>query len=203
MAESFYKLSNAEFVIWMKNMVETIGANIADTGLEQTLLDESTALNTNLTENLVERRNLEDALAGKNEEIKFNRRAANKKASLIQGALKINTSIPDSLIEQSGFNVDDRTKSQTAPNPPADLVVTGTSDGSNRLKWKRAGNRHGILFAIEAKIGSSAEWILVDVVTTSKYIHKNQTPGVKIQYRIRARRGNTETTSSNVAVVYE
>jgi hypothetical protein len=82
------------------------------------------------------------------------------------------------------------------------LVATGTSDGTNSLKWNRSGNRQGTTFIIEAKIGDSNVWTMIDAVTNSTYKHKNQTPGVKVQYRVRAKRGDFESGYTNVAVVY-
>ena len=43
---------------------------------------------------------------------------------------------------------------------------------------------------------------IIDVVTSSAYDHTNQTPGVKSQYRIKAKRGDLESGPSNTAVVY-
>lgn len=202
MAESFYKLSNAEFIIWVQNMLTTVEANNGIANIDTTLLDNAKTTRVALASNLVERQTLEDNLSGKKEEIKFNRNDLNKKASLIQSSLKINANVSNSLIEQAGFNVDDGVKTTTAPITPTSLVVTGTSDGTNTLRYNRNGNKPGTLFMIEAKIGDSDVWVLIDTITITKYEHKNQIPGVKIQYRVKAKRGNVVSTASNVAVVY-
>ena len=88
------------------------------------------------------------------------------------------------------------------PSAPSDLVATGTSDGTNHLKWKRNGNRQGTIFIIEGKIGAATTWSIVAAVTNSAYRHTNQTPGVKAEYRIKAKRGDLESGPSNTAVVY-
>ncbi|CAN5330215.1 hypothetical protein BH10ACI1_BH10ACI1_03380 [soil metagenome] len=203
MADNFYKLSNSEFIIWMKNMTDVVQTNLALTGIDQAFLDEAKTSRQNLATNLGDKQTLEDNLSAKNQEIKFNRNFNNKKAAKIQGWLKLNENVLNSLIEQAGFNVDDGVKTSTAAVSPTDLVATGTSDGTNRLKWSRNGNKQGTLFMIEAKIGDSNTWVLIDTVTNSKYEHKNQTPGVKIQYRVKAKRGESISTASNTAVVYE
>ncbi len=195
-------MSHAEFVIWMKNMLTVVEDNNAIANIDAALITDSKATRISLSTNLDERQTIEDNLAGKNEDIKFNRKDLNKKAAKIQGLLKLNSDVSNSLIEQAGFNIDEGGRTSTPPNPPMDLVVTGTSDGVNHLKWKRNGNPQGTLFFIEAKIGNSDAWTIVDTVTVSKYDHTDQTPGVKVQYRIRAKRGNAESTASNVAVVY-
>lgn len=202
MSQNFYKMSHPEFIIWMKNMLNVIEENVAITNIDAELITESKTTRNNLETNLGQRQALTDNLAGKNQEIKFNRKDLNKTAAKIQGLLKLNSNVPSSLIEQAGFNVDEGGRSSTAPNSPLDLVVTGSSDGVNRLKWVRNGNPQGTLFFIEAKIGNSDKWEIVDTVTVAKYEHVNQTPGVKIQYRIRAKRGTVESQPSNTATVY-
>jgi len=202
MAQSFYKMSHSEFVIWMKNMLTVVESNNSIANIDAALITDAKGTRTSLSTNLDERQTIEDSLSGKNEEIKFNRNDLNKKAAKIQSLLKLNSDVSSSLIEQAGFNIDEGGRTSSAPNSPTDLVVTGTSDGVNHLKWKRNGNLHGTLFFIEAKIGNSDAWAIIDTITGSKYDHTNQTPGVKVQYRIRAKRGNAESTASNVAVVY-
>lgn len=183
-------------------MLTTLENNNATLGLDANLLNDAKATRASLATNLSERQTLEDNLAGKNEEIKFNRADGNNKASVLKKLLKLNANASNSLIEQSGFNLDDDIKSSNPPIQPLDLVVTGTSDGTNSLKWSRNGNKQGTLFVIEAKIGDSNDWSMVDVVTNSKYEHKNQTPGVKVNYRIKAKRGDSLSTASNSAMVY-
>ncbi len=201
MAENFYKLSNSEFIIWMKNML-TMVENNSVANIEAGLITQSKGIRTNLEANLSEKLNLEENLAGKSLEIKFNRKEANKNAAKIRDSLRLNSNVATGFIEIAGFNVVDGVKTTTAPVAPTDLVVTGTSDGINKLTWKRNGNKQGTLFMIEARSGDSGAWLIIDTVTNTKYEHKNQVPGVKIQYRIKAKRGTKESTASNMAVVY-
>lgn len=202
MAESFYKLSNAAFAIWIQNMLETVENNIAVSKIDPDLLIEANNIRTALNLNLSEKQSLEDNLAGKIQEIKFKRNFLNKTAAKIQASLKNDFDVSNSFIEQAGFNVSDGVKSVIVPLRPSDLVVTGTSDGINLLKWSRNGNKPGTLYIIEAKTGDDGEWIMIDVVKTLKFEHKNQIPGVKMQYRVKSKRNDTTSTASNVAVVY-
>ncbi|HMS41868.1 MAG TPA: fibronectin type III domain-containing protein [Pyrinomonadaceae bacterium] len=202
MADNFYKLSNAEFIIWMQNMLTFVENNIAPTGIDPAVITDAKTVRVSLANNLGERQALEDSLAGKNQEIKFNRASQNKAAAKIQAALKNNENILNSFIEEAGFNVDDGAKSPIAPIAPINLVVTGTSDGTNSLKWGRNANKYGVLFIIEAKFGDASQWTMIDVVKTAKYDHINQTPGAKVQYRIRTKSGDAVSTASNVAVIY-
>jgi hypothetical protein len=58
------------------------------------------------------------------------------------------------------------------------------------------------MFIVEAKIGDAASFVIVDAITSSIYEHTNQAPGIKTQYRIKAKRGETTSGYSNVGVVY-
>jgi hypothetical protein len=57
-------------------------------------------------------------------------------------------------------------------------------------------------YIIEAKIGNSAEYMFVKALTKARFEHKNQTPGVRAFYRVKAIRGDLESAYSNEAVVY-
>lgn len=203
MADSFYKLSNPEFIIWFKTMLDAIENDNATAQIEQSLIDEGKTQRGVLATNLNEMQVLKDSLSGKSQEIKFNRQSLNKKASKIQTALKNNENITNSFIEQVGFNVDDGVKSPLVAFQPTDLVASGTSDGIHRLKFSRNGNKQGVIFIIEAQIGDSTEWIMIDAIKVAKYLHKNQTPGVKIRYRVRAKSGDSISSPSNIASLYE
>lgn len=202
MAESFYKLSNSAFIIWAETMLATVENNIGATNIDSTLITEAKTIRVSLNTNLSEKQALEDNLAGKVQEIKFNRNLLNKLAAKIQALLKNDSDVSNSFIEQAGFNVNDGVKSVIVPLSPTNLVVTGTSDGINLLKWSKNGNKPGTLYIIEAKTGDDGEWIMIDVVKTLKFEHKNQIPGVKMQYRVKSKRNDTTSTASNVAVVY-
>jgi hypothetical protein len=155
-----------------------------------------------LADKLAERQLTEDKLSALNTEIKELRDETNKIASQINAQVKSDPTITNSTIEQLGFNVNDSVATNTTPNVPLDLVVTGTSDGINTLKWSRNNNTQGTMFVIEARIGDTANYVMINAVTKSTFDHTNQIPGVKIHYRVKAKRGNLESGYSNVAVVY-
>lgn len=54
---------------------------------------------------------------------------------------------------------------------------------------------------IEAKIGTSTAWVLIDVTSATQYSHVFQQPGVKAIDRVRARRGSVVSEPSNEATV--
>lgn len=87
-------------------------------------------------------------------------------------------------------------------SPPVDLTATGYANGTNALKWKRAGNVQGTIFMVEAKIGTATSFSFVAAVTAAKFNHMGQTPGEQIVYRVSAKRGGVQSGPSNEAIVY-
>ena len=111
--------------------------------------------------------------------------------------------ITPALLEAAGLPVHDTTPTPITPVSPESLEAYGDDNGENHLEWKAGDNKPGTIYVIEAKIDPNPEFALVDVVTKTKYIHKGQTPGVRVSYRVKAKRGDLISSPSNVAVVYE
>lgn len=202
MSKKYKKLKNPEFTIFVENMTNQAELNQTTLEFDVNKVTELKDDNTALKAKLLLIQNLQDTLDSEFQAIKTLRDKMNKRVEKFEIEAENNEKVNDSLIELLGFDV----KTQNAGNSgifvPSELLVNGTSDGINHLKFNRNGNRQGTNFIIEAKIGDSNTWVIIDVITNTKYDHKNQTPGVKVQYRVRAKRGDLESTPSNVAVVY-
>lgn len=202
MTKKIYPSNDAEFAVWLANLINKgslyktelnlNGSQMAD------LQNKLESFNTNLA---LKQQKREESVA-QTSLVKVERDDLNKEIGLLNNAFKAIKGLPVNILEELGLSVNASYFGTTAPSAPLDLVVTGTSDGTNSLKWKRNGNRQGTTFIIEAKIGSSDNWVMIDAVTGASYKHKNQTPGVKIQYRIKAKRGEFESGCTNTAVVY-
>jgi hypothetical protein len=202
MPDTFRKLSNPNFVIWAANLVTFYNANKAATNLSGSKVEDLAAKQTLLAENLALKQSLDDKIKAVNDEIKLVRNESNDIASQISTLVKNDSAVSNSTVEQLGFSANKSVNTSSTPNTPTDLVGKGTSDGINSLKWNRNGNRQGVMFIIEAKIGDAANYVMVSAETGSRFDHINQIPGVKIQYRVKAKRSNAESGFSNVAVVY-
>ena len=116
--------------------------------------------------------------------------------------VKSDKTIPDSLIESLGLDADDDSLTSIVPVQPADLVVEGRSNGINYLKWASGGNKPRTIYIVEAKIGDATSYVFAKSTTKTRFEHKNQTPGVRVFYRVKAVHGDLESASSNEAVVY-
>lgn len=116
--------------------------------------------------------------------------------------IQVNPIVEDADRVAAGIPIRDTTRTFSNPITPSDLVATADAAGTNSLKWASAGNSTGIQYVVEAKVGTAAVFSTVDVVTATTYRHTERTPGQKVEYRVRARRGDAISDPSNVAVVY-
>ena len=101
-----------------------------------------------------------------------------------------------------GVNPRSAPKNHAPPVTPTGLTVSGAETGVNTLNWNRAGNKQNTVFAVQAQIGASAAWVEVGAVTATKFAHTGQTPGVKVAYRLVARRAGMASVASAAATVY-
>ena len=202
MAKTFYPPNDAEFAVWFAILLNK--ASLNKTTLQVTE-ERLTALNAKLSafsENLSLKQQKKEESTAQTTLVRNLRKDLNKEVGLLNNGFKGIEGLPPNLLEELGLKVSEGNTGAIPLAAPANLVVMGTSDGVNALKWSRNGNRQGTTFLIEAKIGNAENWTLVDAVTGSAYKHKNQTPGVKAQYRVKAKRGESESGTSNTAVVY-
>jgi len=202
MSKKYKKMKNPEFTIFVENMLNQAELNKTTLEFDAAKVTELTSGNTALKVKLLSIQNLQDTLDSEIQAVKTLRGKMNNGVEKLEKDADNNDKVTESLKELLGFDVKTQNAGVSGISVPVDLLVNGTSDGINHLKWNRNGNRYGTTFIIEAKIGDSNTWVIIDAITVTKYEHKNQTPGVKVQYRVRAKRGDLESTASNVAVVY-
>jgi hypothetical protein len=116
--------------------------------------------------------------------------------------IQLDALVTDATRLDAGLPVRDTIRTTSAPTPALELVATPSADGTNALKWKSGANAAGVRFEIQAKVGTAAGFSTVDVVTATSFVHKNQTPGVRVEYRVVTRRGDLVAAASNPATVY-
>jgi hypothetical protein len=202
MANKIYPSNDAEFAVWLANFVNKATTYKTELKLNPAQI---TALETKLTafnSNLALKQQKKEESVAQTALVSNARADLNKDVGLLNTGFKGIDGLASNILEEMGLNPNESSFGGSTPSAPADLVATGTSDGTNSLKFSRGGNRQGTTFIIEAKIGDATAWTMIDAVTGSNYKHKNQTPGVKVQYRVKAKRGDLESGFSNTAVVY-
>jgi hypothetical protein len=202
MSKLYYPVNDAEFALWLANFTNKSIANKSALGITN---DQITVLETGLAEfntDLAMKQQKQEESVAQTSKVRDSRKSLNKLVGQLNSLFKTNSAVSSSLIEELGLNSKDSNLNATSAGTPSDLVVTGTSDGINHLKWNRGNNKQGTMFIVEAKIGDALTFVIVDAVTSSFYEHTNQNPGIKTQYRIKAKRGEITSGYSNVGVVY-
>lgn len=202
MANNIYPSNDAEFAVWLANFINKAQTHKAALHLSDAQILALEAKLSAFNANIALKQQKKEESVAQTALVRDERKDLNKDIGLINKAVKSIDGLPSNIIEELGLNANTGNFGGSTPAAPADLVATGTSDGVNSLKWNRSGNRQSTVFIIEAKIGDSANWTIIDAVTSATYKHTNQIPGVKVQYRVKAKRGNSESGYTNVAVVY-
>ncbi len=110
--------------------------------------------------------------------------------------------VSDDLKRQLGLTVRNATPARRRPLVPMNPTVNGYQTGVNALRWERNGNTNGTQFDIEYRAGEVSAFSPLITVTAARFDHQNQTPGVPVTYRIRARRAGFASPFSTEATVY-
>lgn len=195
-------MNPAELSVFMTNLNAMAEAKKAELGISNALLLDLTEGKTDLDVGIDERQATKEAASAAVTGLKQKYKKALAAIAALNQTLKGNKDAPAELIEMLGLDVDDNSLTPIIPVAPADLVVTGTSNGINLLKWKSGGNKQRTTYIVEAKIGAATEYIFIKATSKTRFEHKNQTPGVKVLYRVKAVHGDLESSYSNEAVVY-
>lgn len=85
--------------------------------------------------------------------------------------------------------------SHEIPFITSDLNIEGSCEGANRADWKSNGNKRGTLYIVEARYGTTGDFNVIASVPATKYLPKEQTPGVAVYYRISAQRNNFDISA--------
>ncbi len=115
-------------------------------------------------------------------------------------ALKSNPLVTDEILEECGFEPSPAPAGPVVP--PSDLTAKPQSDGMCLLKWKRNGNSTNTVYIVEAQIGSSSTWTVINAGTNLSYKDFDATPGIQRVYRVKARRRNVTSPASPSATIY-
>lgn len=110
--------------------------------------------------------------------------------------------LDSAIVAGLGLSIRDTVPTTIIPVQPTDLVVKGFDSNINRLTWKTGGNASRTNYIIDSRPGPTGTWTFVNVTQKLTYDHLGQTPGVRMEYRVRAQRTTHESAFSNTAVVY-
>ena len=120
---------------------------------------------------------------------------------LIAG-IQINDKITDGQRESLGVKVRDTIPSHETPYIPDELEIEGLSNNANKVRFSSNKNKRGTLYIIEARYGTEGDFVQVASVLATKYLHKNQTPGAPVYYRVSAQRGQLVSLPCDPVGIY-
>jgi len=185
------------------NMANAIRNDLIKYGVSQGVFDDLDAKVTGLVDKMTASEVAQDAAqaatAAKEMAMKAMLTALRITAQIIQNYPEIT---PD-LLEAAGLPVHDTIPTPVVLYTPEALTAVANDKGESHLDWKAGENKPRTMYAVEGKISPATEFSLIDVVTKTGYIHKEQTPGVRVSYRVRAKKDEEVSSASNVATVYE
>jgi hypothetical protein len=197
----FSRMTDAELREWATNFQQVVGASPTDYGVTAGLITDFSTANAGLGTKMTERVSAEEA---RKAAVAAQKEASSNLESLcsyLNTTIKANPDVSDVDKIAAGIDVGE-TPTHTAPVTPTGLVVNGFENGTNILKWNRAGNKPSTQFIVEYREGTETEFEFLCATTKTTCEHKGVTPGMQCVYRIKAQRAGEESPYSNTAVVY-
>lgn len=196
---NYMPATEGAYLVWQNNFVSVAGDNAATLGLSA---GEVSTITT-ATANFASAYDAVEAAKLAYQAAILTKKAAEaaSRETLRQYAMefKNNPSVSLALKTNLGLNM---TITPLGPVvPPSDLTATAYTNGVNRLKWKRNGNRQTV-FIIEALYAGSSEWTIVGQATKTSIDFEDCVVGQGVTYRVRAMRSAVESAPSNFASVY-
>ncbi|HQU84141.1 MAG TPA: fibronectin type III domain-containing protein [Pyrinomonadaceae bacterium] len=202
MSKKYYKMNPAELLVFLTNFIAVADDKQTELGLTTADITLLQGFKSKLETKINNRQSTKETATSAKTELDETQKEVNDLIGSHNNGFKSDKTIPDSLIELLGLDADSNNLTPIVPVAPTDLVVMGSSNGVNSLKWKSGGNKPRTTYIVEAKIGAATEYVFVKATSKTRFEHKNQTPGVKVLYRVKAVHGDLESDFSNEAVVY-
>lgn len=192
--------NDGPFLTWLDNFATVTAANATTLGLTTGQVTTLTAYVT-LFQNAYEASELGKVSAKSLVGDKDSKRtAAEAMARSYAKQFLANPNIPVLLKGELGLKV--------APTPlgpvsmPTDLAVTSLSNGTNKLKWNRAGNPQTTSFVIEAASTLTGPYTMIGTTTRAKFSVSGNLPGTVVYYRVSAQRGGVASDFCAPVVTY-
>lgn len=179
------KISNEQFVSDFEEFVDLATDNKAELNYSTDDLAQGETLKTTLATQLNTMQTARAALDAAEANFNETRKTANEFQSSRKKYFASNPAV--SAATKAKLNiVKAATGGAGIVAQPIDLSVEGFASGINVCKWKRSGNPQHRNFTVEYRVGETGAWLIAGTTRKTVFNHKNQTPGVKIYYRVYA-----------------
>lgn len=198
---NYFPSKDADFVAWLANFLVVANANLVPLGLIAGDLTPISTLQPTYSTNLNDVEAKKAALASAVDTKDATKDSIIDKVRLVVNKIQANPAVTTALKLQLGISPRDGSHYPVSPVPPNELVAELLPDGSIELDWSRNGNSPGTQFVIEYSIPPNTQWILLNVITKTSYVHSGHPVGLPIQYLVKARKGDETSGPSNIAVV--
>lgn len=203
MNKPFYTMTKSELRTMMQTFTTVATANSAALGLTPGNLTEISGQNTLYNTSLNDQTAAQAVAKGAVADCTLEKKDTVDLLSKFNAIFKANPAVTDELIDQLGLPPRSDGGDHLPVFVPTNLAGMGCSNGVNSLKWANGGNAKGVNYVVEASYDNGGTWEIVDVVTTIKMDHYDQTPGQPVSYRVYAKRRNLKSAPSNVATIYQ
>lgn len=195
----FLPRDDAALEQWLENFATVCVELRASLGLSEeevaTVLEESNGFKESMRAVVQAKAAYLGAVAGKNSQ----RSEASQTIRSLARRLKANPIASPEALRQLGI----LHKSSEGPvRTVKELTVVGNSNGINLLQWNRNQNSARTTFIVECAQGLSDVWEIVDVTSTTRFEHRDQTPGVFLRYRVRSIRAGKSSPPTDPVSIY-
>lgn len=193
---------DTQFQDWLGNFLLVANANLAGLGLIAgditPITTDKGVFDTTITDSEAKRAASRAATYAKDTV----RKSAETKVRAIVRRIQANPAVSDEMKGKLQITIPgSQPTPPSTPEPPEALFVKYVGNSNYELSWKRGSNIGRILYVIEAIIGNSTNWIQLFSTGKTKYLHTGNVPGLKIVYRVKAQRGETQSIPSvNITV---
>ena len=202
MPNDYLPKRDTELSLWLGNFITVAQANITLLAFLPADLMNLSNDNATFTGNVSQLNAAKETLKSATQNKNVARKKAVADARALARRVQSNAAVTPGLKSLLGLNPKTNKPGVVQPVTPTDLVADGYSNGVNELKWNRNGNHPSTVFLVEAQIGTATEFTQIGAVTAAKFTHSGVTPGMKVVYRVRARRRNVVSDPSNFATLY-
>lgn len=198
----FYKLSEADFRIWMANFVTQTSSYAAYLGLQAgdlgVIQDAADSLASSLEAAETARMEALAATEVKDLQLATALNTVRKYANRFRAS----QAISDDVLIALGLPPHSSGGSFVNLFVPSGLSAQASGTGLNTLKWKRAGNAQGATFVIEVRYGADGDWTLAGVSSRTRFEHTGNPVGTLTFYRIYAQRDGRRSDYSEAVTLY-
>lgn len=198
----YYQMNKPELRTMMQTFTTVATANSATLGLSPGQVTEISGQNTLFNTSLNDQVAAQATARGAVTDCTNERTDTIELIGRFSAMFKANPAVTDELIAQLGLPPRNQGGDHLPVYDPTNLSALGCSNGVNQLKWNKNGNLAGVTYVIEAAYDGSTDFEIVDLSTSTKFEHFDQTPGREVVYRVFARRRNIRSGYSNTAVIY-